>query len=109
VANLKKQACPEQRRMEPKPAVGRKSEILNPKSETDRMEAKRQIPAHFKECDLKKQSQSIIVQCSAFSGQRQDEKKEFEKTKPIAGPWPETRSTNALCEYYFTDQLQKSW
>ena len=35
--------------------------------------------------DLKnaKQSQFISVQCSAFSGQRQDEKKEFEKTKPI--------------------------
>ena len=31
----------------------------------------------------KKQSQFIIVQCSAFSGQHQDEEKEFEKTKPI--------------------------
>ena len=40
----------------------------------------------------KKQSQSvrnklpdrfISVQCSAFSGQHQDEEKEFEKTKPI--------------------------
>ncbi len=40
-----------------KPSLGRKSEILSPKSETDRMEAKRQIPAHFKECNLKKQSQ----------------------------------------------------
>jgi hypothetical protein len=46
------------------PAFGRKSEILSPKSsagcltaETDRMDAKRYIPAHFKECDLKKQSQ----------------------------------------------------
>ena len=38
------------------PAFGRKSEILSPKSETDRMEAKRQIPAHFKDCDLKKQA-----------------------------------------------------
>jgi hypothetical protein len=37
------------------PTFGRKSEILSPKSETDRMEAKRHIPAHFKECDLKKQ------------------------------------------------------
>ena len=36
---------------------GRKSEILNPKSETDRMEAERQIPAHLTEYDLKKQSQ----------------------------------------------------
>ena len=32
---------------------------------------------------LKKQSQFISVQRSAFSGQRQDEEKEFEKTKPI--------------------------
>jgi hypothetical protein len=39
------------------PAFGRKSEILSPKSETDRMEAERQIPARFTECDLKKQSQ----------------------------------------------------
>ncbi len=55
------------------PSFGRKSEILSPKSdnsgtftgcllpragrETDRMEAKRQIPAHFKGCYLKKQSQ----------------------------------------------------
>ena len=55
------------------PGFGWKSEILSPKSdnsgaftgcllprvgrEMDRMEAKRQIPAHFKECDLKKQSQ----------------------------------------------------
>jgi len=46
--NLKKQSQT--------PAFGRKSEILSPKSETDRMEAKRQIPAHFKECDLKKQT-----------------------------------------------------
>ncbi|MGB2861928.1 MAG: hypothetical protein WBC05_01255 [Sedimentisphaerales bacterium] len=30
-----------------------------------------------------KQSQFISVQCSAFSGQRQEEEKEFEKTKPI--------------------------
>ena len=29
------------------------------------------------------QSQSISVQSSAFSGQRQDDEKEFEKTKPI--------------------------
>ncbi|GAJ05414.1 unnamed protein product, partial [marine sediment metagenome] len=41
------------------PAFGRKSEILSPKSDTDRMEAKRQIPAHFKEYDLKKQSQFV--------------------------------------------------
>jgi hypothetical protein len=34
VANLKKQACPEQRRMEPKPAFGRKSEARSSKSET---------------------------------------------------------------------------
>ncbi|OHB62894.1 MAG: hypothetical protein A2168_04860 [Planctomycetes bacterium RBG_13_50_24] len=34
VANLKKQACPERSRMEPKPAFGRKSEILSSKSET---------------------------------------------------------------------------
>ena len=33
-SDLKKQACPEQRRMEPKPAFGRKSEILSSKSET---------------------------------------------------------------------------
>ncbi|MFC1604242.1 hypothetical protein ACFL5F_04360 [Planctomycetota bacterium] len=39
------------------PAFGRKSEILSPKSKTDRMEAERQIPARFTECDLKKQSQ----------------------------------------------------
>jgi hypothetical protein len=32
---------------------------------------------------LKKQSQFISVLCSAFSGQRQDEEKEFEKTNPI--------------------------
>jgi hypothetical protein len=32
---------------------------------------------------LKKQSQLIVVQCSAFSGQRQDKKELFEKTKPI--------------------------
>ena len=52
------------------PTFGRKSEILSPKSsagcpakgfpreltvETDRMKAKRHIPAHFKGCDLKKQ------------------------------------------------------
>jgi len=30
-----------------------------------------------------KQSHFISVQCSAFSGQHQDEEKEFEKTKPI--------------------------
>jgi hypothetical protein len=30
---------------------------------------------HLTEPDLKKQSQLIIVQCSAFSGQRQDKKK----------------------------------
>ena len=29
------------------------------------------------------QSQFISVQCSAFSGQRQDEEKVFEKTKPM--------------------------
>ena len=39
------------------PAIGRKSEILSPKSETDRMEAEIEIPARFTECDLKKQSQ----------------------------------------------------
>jgi hypothetical protein len=33
---------------------------------------------------LKKQSQLIVVLCSAFSGQRQDEEKGFEKTKPIS-------------------------
>ena len=33
--------------------------------------------------DSGKQSQFISVQCSAFSGERQDEEKEFEKTKPI--------------------------
>jgi hypothetical protein len=31
----------------------------------------------------KKQSQFVSVRCSAFSGQRQDQEKEFEKTKPI--------------------------
>jgi len=30
-----------------------------------------------------KQSQFISVQCSAFSVQRQDEEKQFEKTNPI--------------------------
>jgi hypothetical protein len=51
------------------PAFGRKSEILSPKSETDRMEAERQIPARFTEHNLKKQSQ-------------------------FTGLWPEIRSTN---------------
>ncbi len=32
---------------------------------------------------LKKQSQFIRVQCSVFCGQRQNEEKELEKTKPI--------------------------
>jgi hypothetical protein len=40
-----------------------------------------------------KQSQFIIVRSSAFGGQRQDEGKEFEKTKPIAGLCPEIRSS----------------
>jgi hypothetical protein len=41
------------------PAFGWKSEILSPKSETDRMKAERQIPARFTEHDLKKQSQFV--------------------------------------------------
>jgi len=35
------------------------------------------------ELNLKKQSQFISVQCFAFSVLRQDEEREFEKTKPI--------------------------
>jgi len=42
------------------------------------------LTVQLTEHDLKKQSQFISVQCSAFSGQRQDEEKEFEKTKPIS-------------------------
>jgi hypothetical protein len=37
------------------------------------------------ETSLKKQSQIISVHCSAFGGQRQDEEKELEKTKPMCG------------------------
>jgi hypothetical protein len=49
------------------PASGRKSEILSPKSETDRMEAERQIPGRFTECDLKKQSQFPQCQVNVSS------------------------------------------
>jgi hypothetical protein len=47
----------------PKQAFGRKHEMRNPKQR------------HFGANDLKKQSQLIVVQCSAFSGQRQDQEK----------------------------------
>jgi hypothetical protein len=42
------------------------------------------MPACGVEENKANQSQLISVQCSAFSGQRQVEEKEFEKTKPIS-------------------------
>jgi len=82
------------------PSFGRKSEILSPKSETDRMEAKRQIPAHFKECVLKKQTQFLqgqndvksvlIMVYGDFNGPRR--RKNKAKQSQYAGLCPEIRN-----------------